>query len=534
MKYLEYSESCLKINEVMTMKKNKLLYTSDEWTVDSVQITWDTINKIAKDELGLDYYDPQIELVTFDQMLDAYSNIGLPVNYTHWSFGKSFISNEQMYRKGQMGLAYELVINSNPAIAYCLETNTSTMQALVLSHACCGHVHFFKNNYLFKEWTDADGIINYMKYAKKYIDDCSEKYGVDMVESLLDSCHALKNYGVDVYRRGKKKTSAEYFQQEQDRLKFKQDTYKEEFNIYPGAYRDAKLKTGARASRIKEWEELSKSLRDSRSKEFSYSRDFPEENLLYFFEKKSPLLFSWEREIIRIVRNVATYFYPQRQTKVMNEGFATAIHYTIMNMLHDKGHISEGNMLEFLHSHTNVCCQHEMTNINPYALGFNMFMDLKRMCLEPTEEDKEWFPEIAGSQDWLNLWKDCVANYRDESFIMQFLSPKIIRDMHLFNINYNADYDDDEKFYEVTATHKTEDVYTIRRKLAAQHKTESYYPSISVREVNWTTRTMHLEWSSHDDNETRRHLDEGMLDEMHQHIERLWGFDYNFENNEEF
>ena len=72
-------------------------------------------------------------------MLDAYASVGMPVNYRHWSFGKQFIASEKSYRRGHMGLAYEIVINSDPCIAYLMEENTMPMQALVMAHACFGH-----------------------------------------------------------------------------------------------------------------------------------------------------------------------------------------------------------------------------------------------------------------------------------------------------------------------------------------------------------------------------------------------------------
>lgn len=108
----------------------------------------------------------------------------------------------------------------------------------------------------------------------------------------------------------------------------------------------------------------------------------PQENLLYFMEKNAPLLESWQREILRIVRKVSQYFYPQKQTQVMNEGWATFWHYTILNHLYDEGKVTERFMLEFLHSHTNVVFQPPYNSpwysgINPYALGFAMFRDIK-------------------------------------------------------------------------------------------------------------------------------------------------------------
>ena len=100
-----------------------------------------------------------------------------------------------------MGLAYEIVINSNPCIAYLMEENSLMMQTLVIAHAAYGHNSFFKGNYLFRTWTDAEAIIDYMVFAKNYIAECERRHGVEEVELLLDSCHALQNYGVDRYKR---------------------------------------------------------------------------------------------------------------------------------------------------------------------------------------------------------------------------------------------------------------------------------------------------------------------------------------------
>ena len=155
--------------------------------------------KIALDELGLDIYPNQIEVITSEQMLDAYSSIGMPLMYKHWSFGKHFARDETMYRAGMQGLAYEIVINSNPCISYIMEENTMMMQTLVIAHAAFGHNHFFKNNYLFQQWTDADGILDYLEFAKTYIAHCEERYGEDAVEQLLDAAHALMTQGVHRY-----------------------------------------------------------------------------------------------------------------------------------------------------------------------------------------------------------------------------------------------------------------------------------------------------------------------------------------------
>ena len=145
------------------------LFEGADWEFSTVQRAYDAIEGIALGELGLDIYPNQIDVIGTEQMLDAYSSIGMPLFYKHWSFGKHFARNEAMYRAGMQGLAYEIVINSNPCISYIMEENTATMQTLVIAHAAFGHNHFFKNNYLLKQWTDADSILDYLEFAKGYL-----------------------------------------------------------------------------------------------------------------------------------------------------------------------------------------------------------------------------------------------------------------------------------------------------------------------------------------------------------------------------
>ena len=140
-----------------------------DWDFATLQRIHDACEEVALSELGLEVYPNQIEVITAEQMLDAYSSIGMPLFYKHWSFGKHFAQHEALYRKGMRGLAYEIVINSSPCISYVMEENTATMQTLVIAHAAFGHNHFFRNNYLFKQWTDADGILDYLAFAKGYV-----------------------------------------------------------------------------------------------------------------------------------------------------------------------------------------------------------------------------------------------------------------------------------------------------------------------------------------------------------------------------
>ncbi|HMW57325.1 MAG TPA: SpoVR family protein, partial [Accumulibacter sp.] len=266
-----------------------------DWTFELLHQYHEAIRSTAR-RFGLDTYPNQLEIITAEQMMDAYASVGMPVNYRHWSYGKEFIATDRNYRRGQMGLAYEIVINANPCISYLMEENTMAMQALVIAHAAYGHNSFFKGNYLFRMWTDASSIIDYLVYAKDYVAGCEERHGIDAVELLLDSCHALMNYGVDRYRRPSRLSLYEERARAADREAYAQRQVNELWRTLPR-----------------------RPEREATEKEATRFPAEPQENLLYFIEKNAPLLEPWQREIVRIVRKVAQYFYPQRQTQVMNE-----------------------------------------------------------------------------------------------------------------------------------------------------------------------------------------------------------------------
>ncbi len=473
-----------------------------DWSFELVD-RYHRIIKATADRFGLDTYPNQLEIITAEQMMDAYSSVGMPVNYRHWSYGKEFISTEKNYKRGHMGLAYEIVINSNPCISYLMEENTMAMQALVIAHAAYGHNSFFKGNYLFRMWTDAASIIDYLVYAKNYVAACEEKHGLDAVENFIDSCHALSNHGVDRYRRPSRKSLAQELAERIDREAYAQRQVNDLWRTLP---RRAE-KEGAAPE----------------AKRFP---DEPQENLLYFIEKNAPLLEPWQREIVRIVRKVAQYFYPQRQTQVMNEGWATFWHHKLLNTMYDDGFLTDGVMIEWLKSHTNVIYQPPVghpaySGINPYALGFAMYTDIVRICEKPDAEDRDWFPDIAG-KPWLPVLDHAMRNFKDESFIGQYLSPKLMRDLRLFAIH------DDEKQneLEVSAIHDDSGYRRVRESLSRQYDLGSREPNIQVWNVNLRgDRSLTLRHFQHND---RPLHDSGQ--EVMKHVARLWGFGVHLES----
>ncbi len=479
-----------------------LLFEGADWDFDMLSRIYAAVEEVGLEELGLDIYPNQIEVITSEQMLDAYASTGMPLFYKHWSFGKQFLRNETLYRKGWQSLAYEIVINSSPCIVYIMEQNTATMQTLVLAHAAFGHNHFFKNNYVFRQWTDADGIHDYLAFAKAYIASCEERHGADNVERFIDAAHALMSHGIHRSPRRQPMDLASEQRRERERREHGERLFNDLWRTVP----EGRKRAGARPE-----EERRRAL-----------LGLPEENVLYFLEKVAPRLQPWQREILRIVRLIAQYFYPQRQTKVMNEGCATYTHHRIMGRLHETGRITDGAFLEFLHSHTSVVMQPEFDDrryggLNPYALGFAMMEDIERICVAPTDEDRHWFPDIAGKGDHMAVLRDAWANYRDESFVSQFLSPHLIRKLRLFRLVDDARADE----VVVSAIHDERGYRDIRRALGRHYDVSRQDPNIQVVDVDLAgDRQLLLRHEMVDG----IRLEPGDASRVLQHLADLWGY----------
>ena len=501
-----------------------LITSQTDWTPALIAEVYKEIETIAYEELELKglVYPNQIEIISSEQMLDAYASIGLPVHYAHWSFGKDFLKSSRSYEKGRTGLAYEIVINSNPCISYLMEENSMMMQALVIAHAAFGHNAVFKNNECFKQWTNAGSIIDYMIFARDYIRQCEDRYGPDVVEQVLDAAHSLAAHGVDKFKR----------------------------KHVPKLSEEARLKKLI-AMDEQQQRELDIILRQTSFKdpeaEGPEEVSEQEENLLYFIMKNSPNLEQWKREILRIVYKVNQYFYPQTQTQNLNEGFASFTHYYIMTRLEEKGILSPDAFMAFLSSHAGVLYQpaynsrHYSGGLNPYALGFNILMDVKRICeggefvnrrgvrtwIPITDEDREWFPFLIG-QRWQDQIKIAAFEHRDDSFIMQYLSPHVMRKMRLFSVNIAHDENEDRRRAFVSEIHDDAGYKQLRINLAKSYERINRVPQIMVVSADLEgDRTLYLEYVPY----KGRELDHTSGEQVADHIDYLWGYPVELDDN---
>lgn len=489
---------------------SKLLFTSRAWTTDALERTWEAIDKIARTKYGLDYFEPQFEIVTAQQMIHHVSTSGIPYTYDHWSFGKSFEQTNKDYVEGKTGVAYEMIINSNPAVCYIMENNSMTIQASVIAHAAVGHSSFFKNNLLFKQWTHPESILMYSRFARNYVKDCEEKYGAQRVERILDAAHALSNIGVDRYERIRTRRKEELAKLAVDRKAYEEMMHNPLWKTFD-TWKKERESSGLR-------DKLNKLLPPTSG----FPWPFPEENILYFIEKNAPALEEWERELIHIVRRFAQYFYPQYQTKVMNEGWASFWHHTLMYDLYDEGYISDGNMLEALTSHAGLI-NHPVDapiigHINPYTLGFKMFKKIRQVCENPTEKDKKEFKLIAG-EPWLDVVKDIVENYHDSSFLGQFLSSETMEELKMFQyVEFNNQYG---RAFKIANIQETDRLSYMRQALSDMYSWSSYMPTIEVVDYDFKdSRTLYLK---HQPTKGMA-LDASTFKDCYKYIQKLWGY----------
>lgn len=495
------------------MSKKFFVDSRTDWTPELIEQAWVEIEKIAHEEMGLKgyLYPNQIEIVSAEQMLDAYASIGLPVHYNHWSFGKEFLKSSKAYEKGRQNLAYEMVINSSPCINYLMEENLMYMQTMVIAHAAVGHNAVFRNNVYFQQWTNASSIIDYMIFARDYIRKCEDRYGLDEVELVLDAAHALAPHGVDKYKRKHRAKLSE--EARLKKIMELEDAKQREFDLI--------LK---KTSFNFEDEATTEAILD-------YDDTHEEENLLYFIMKKAPNMPQWKREIIRIVHKINQYFYPQMMAKNLHEGYASFCHYYIMTRLEEKGMISPDAFIAFLADHAGVIFQPPYNHrwysgINPYALGFAIFQDIKRICENPTDEDREWFPHLIG-RPWQEVTKEAAFEHRDDSFIAQYLSPKVIRDFKMFSVKIEGTSNDSSLADDVSTHAYVSEIHddigykNIRNSLASSMELINRIPQIKVVGADLEgDRTLKLQYIPF----KNREIDVESADMVIQYIDELWGY----------
>ncbi len=418
------------------------------------------IEKLAA-ELGLDFFPTIFELVTYEQMnmLAAYD--GFPARFRHWKWGMQY---EQLSKSYKWGLSkiYELVINTDPCYAYLLEGNADVEQKLVMAHVF-GHCDFFKNNAWYSR-TNRKMLDQMANHASK-IARIAERHGEERVEQFVDVCLSIDNL-IDLHL-----PFIERRRKAVDEDALPPDIQKLPARSYMDRYINPEAELAERREKLaREFEELKKKIPPE-----------PERDVMLFLLEHAPLE-RWQRKILSIIREEAYYFAPQRMTKIMNEGWASYWHSTMMTE-----HIcDDSEIIDFACVHSGTMAM-SATSINPYKIGLELFRDIEdrwnkgRFGLEYERCD-----DMVQRANWdrqLGLGREKIFQvrkvYNDVMFIDEFLTPEFAEQQKLFTYNYNRKND----AWEV----KTREFLEVKAMMLKQ-LTNFGQPAIFVEDANYKNR----------------------------------------------
>ncbi|HYJ14877.1 MAG TPA: SpoVR family protein [Candidatus Limnocylindria bacterium] len=449
---------------------------SSDFTLDDLERWNERIVELVQ-RFGLDPYDQEFEVCDHEDMLSYMVYSGMPSHYPHWSYGKSFEKLKTLYDYGVSGLPYEMVINSNPSIAYLMRDNTLALQVLTIAHVY-GHNDFFKNNFTFKSTRAEYTIENFKSHANRvrhYVEDPS--IGLERVEAVMDAAHALslqcrRNLAV------KKPTAAEERQRMIEEAKVPDDPFR-------AVHRR----------------------RDTAEPDLQKVPLYPDQDLLLFIRDHNPLLAEWEKDLLTIVHEEAQYFIPQIETKIMNEGWASFWHKRILETLD----LPQGLHLEFIVRHAQVL-RPAPGSINPYHVGMKIWEDIEKRWKNPSAaEEKEFGPRKKSANDKLFEVREVE---RDSSFLRRYLTEDLIRELNLFE--YKARGNE-----QVVSHVADEESWQHIKDTLIRNVGTGTIPVIKVVESDYQNNRTLLLQHDHDGRDLQLEYAEKTL----QYVQQLWGRD---------
>ncbi|GIP15561.1 stage V sporulation protein R [Paenibacillus montaniterrae] len=365
------------------------------------------ITEVAKG-FGLDFYDMRYEICPAD-IIYTFGAYGMPTRFSHWSFGKTFHKMKMQYDFG-LSKIYELVINSNPCYAFLLEGNSLIQNKLIVAHVLA-HCDFFKNNIRFN-LTNRD-MVESMSATADRIHQYELIHGTDTVEKFIDSILAIQEHVdptiIKPYQLDKKRY-IELATREKEKPAQPQEAaspYEELWGLDEEAKEEERLKREAALQEAKRFPPR------------------PEKDLVWFIEEYSPILEDWQRDILTMLRDEMLYFWPQIETKIMNEGWASYWHQRIIREMN----LTSEETIEFAKLNSSVVIPSRHT-LNPYYLGLKIFEDIEKRWDNPTEEEQRRFGRKPGKG------REKIFEVReldsDQSFLRNYLTKALVDELDLY------------------------------------------------------------------------------------------------------
>ncbi len=360
----------------------------------------DEITEIAKG-FGLDFYPMRYEICPAD-IIYTFGAYGMPTRFSHWSFGKSFHRMKLQYDLG-LSKIYELVINSNPCYAFLLDGNTLIQNKLIVAHVL-GHCDFFKNNIRFSN-TNRD-MVESMSASAERIRQYEILHGKEEVEHFIDAVLAIQEH-IDPSLYTSKLRWSRHVAKDQSTPK---THYRNPYDDLWGLDAEEKAKR--------------KAAEEAEPAQERFPPE-PEKDILLFIEEYAHYLKEWQRDILTIMRNEMLYFWPQLETKIMNEGWASYWHQRIIREME----LTESETVEFAKLNAGVV-QPSSTSINPYYLGLKMFEYIEQKWDNPTEEEQKKFGRKKG--EGRKKMFEVRELDSDISFLRNYLTKELVEELDMY------------------------------------------------------------------------------------------------------
>jgi stage V sporulation protein R len=427
------------------------------------------ITEIAEG-FGLDFYEMRYEICPAE-IIYTFGAYGMPTRYSHWSFGKQFHKMKLQYDFG-LSKIYELVINSDPCYAFLLDSNSLIQNKLIVAHVLA-HCDFFKNNVRFSN-TRRD-MVESMSATAERIAHYEHLHGKEEVENFLDAVLAIQEHIDPSIVRPKLDWSME-------------DDVEETTSVRKTEYDDL-------------WNIDGKKTPEKPKLKKRHFPPNPEKDILLFIEEYSRELEPWQRDILTMMREEMLYFWPQLETKIMNEGWASYWHQRILREMD----LTSEETIEFAKLNAGVV-QPSKTSINPYYLGLKIFEDIEERYNNPTLEMQERQGVMPGSgREKMFEVREIES---DISFIRNYLTKDLVmrEDMYLFQ-KQGADYKIVDKAWE-----------NVRDQLA-QSRVNGGFPYLVITDGDYL-KNGEL-YIKHNFEGTE--LDVGYLEKVLPYLYQLWG-----------
>nr|WP_304956832.1 SpoVR family protein [Virgibacillus sp. NKC19-16] len=439
--------------------------------IEALDYAIDEITEIASG-FGLDFYPMRYEICPAD-IVYTFGAYGMPTRFTHWSFGKQFHKMKLHYDLG-LSQIYELVINSNPCYAFLLDTNSLTQNKLIVAHVLA-HCDFFKNNIRFSN-TRRD-MVESMTATAERIANYEQIHGKEEVERFLDAVLAIQEHiDPSIVRPGLASYELEEDEEGEEPTNVK-TPYDDLWNL--------------------DQNPADKKPKKKKSKKFPPN---PEKDLLLFIEEHSRELEDWQRDILTMMREEMQYFWPQLETKIMNEGWASYWHQRILREMN----LTSDETIEFAKLNASVV-QPSKQQINPYYLGLKMYEDIEERYNNPTEEMRLRGVEPGSGREKMFEAREIES---DISFIRNYLTKDLVKqeDMYLFE-KQGRDYVVSDKDYE-----------NVRNQLVSM-RVNGGFPYITVENGDYSRNGELYLVHSYEGTELDLHYLENVLPYLYQ----LWG-----------